>query len=287
MKKYWASGCFDWSDDSIRLSLHPSERTEKSYLHIQEIGHFKAYTTYYTERKNIASYLIIYTESGEGKITYEGKQYDLKPHTVCFIDCKNYQFYQTSKELWEFYWIHINGRQIKEYYSDFNHSNNICCETKDSTIKYLIENMINLQNYKTRNTEIITAREIVNLLTELLIERNRVKYEDVKEIPAYIFEIQSYLEKNYHSKITLDTISQKFMINKYQIAKEFKNFVGSSLIEYVIEVRINKAKDLLKYTGNNVSEIAEQIGIENVTHFINLFKKRVGITPLRFRKYWS
>lgn len=288
MQNQWIrAGSYAWTDDSVRLSLHPSHKIVNNFLHIQEIGHFKSYKSYFTERENLESYLIIYTENGEGSIYYQGKQYYLKPKTVCFIDCKNYQYYKTEKELWDFYWVHINGKHIHEYYEDFISSQNICYETKDSTIKQIIQNMIVCQENKTRNTEIITAREIINLLTQIILEKNRSLYEGKEDIPNYIFEIQSFLEENYSCKITLDTISRKFLINKYQMAKEFKKYVGSSVIDYLIEIRIKKAKDLLKYSHSNVSEIANIIGVENVTHFINLFKSRSGVTPLRYRNHWK
>ncbi|WP_066190891.1 AraC family transcriptional regulator [Gracilibacillus timonensis] len=280
-------GSFDWTEDSIRLTLNPSKHTIDSYLYIQEIGHFKAYSSYYTERHNLESYLIIFTLQGEGKLLYQNQEYILDQHSLCFIDCKNHQYYQTSKELWQFYWVHINGKQIKNYYSDFSQDKNICFKVRDDTAKNIIQTMLNLQNNKTRTLEIIIAREIINLLTLLLVEKMRLKYNDETKIPAYIFDIQSYFEKNYKNKITLDDLSKEFRLNKYQIAKTFKNSVGISPIEYLIETRIGKAKDLLKYTNLSINEIAYEIGIDNVTHFINLFKKRVGMTPLKFRTSWK
>ncbi|MGG1684644.1 helix-turn-helix domain-containing protein [Pseudalkalibacillus sp. NRS-1564] len=87
--------------------------------------------------------------------------------------------------------------------------------------------------------------------------------------------------------MTLDDLSRRYKLNKYQIAKTFKSSVGITPIEYLIETRINKSKDLLKYTDLPINEITYQIGIDNVTHYINLFKKRVGTTPLKFRNSWK
>ncbi|WP_058308460.1 AraC family transcriptional regulator [Gracilibacillus massiliensis] len=281
------NGSFDWTEDSLRMTLNPSKHTVNSYLHIQEIGHFKAYSSYYTERHNVESYLIIFTVKGEGKLYYQNEEFILEPYTLSFIDCRNYQFYKTSKELWEFYWVHINGKQVEDYYLDFSQDAHICTSVKDDTAKNIIQTIIALQKHKTRTLEIITAREIMNLLTLLLVEKNRSKYHDEAEIPSYIFDIQSYLEENYKKRITLDDLSKICKLNKYQIVKNFKTSVGISPIEYLIETRINKSKDLLKYTNLSINEIAFEIGIDNVTHFINLFKKRVGTTPLKFRKSWK
>ncbi|MCA0991926.1 AraC family transcriptional regulator [Pseudalkalibacillus hwajinpoensis] len=287
MSAWLEDGSFDWTEDSLRLSLNPSKHTVNSYLYIQEVGHFKAYSSYFTERHNLESYLIIYTRNGEGRLFYQNEEYLLEPNTICFIDCRNHQYYQTSKELWEFYWVHINGSQVENYYLDFSQDHNVCTTVKDNTAQNIIRTMINLQKHKTRSLEIITAREIVNLLTLLMIEKTRSNYNDETKIPTYIFDIQSFFEENYSKKITLDDLSRRYKLNKYQIAKTFKSSVGITPIEYLIETRINKSKDLLKYTDLPINEITYQIGIDNVTHYINLFKKRVGTTPLKFRNSWK
>lgn len=52
-------------------------------------------------------------------------------------------------------------------------------------------------------------------------------------------------------------------------------------------MRINHAKEYLKYSDAPIAEIAERVGIDNVSHFIDLFKNRTGLTPLAYRKQWS
>jgi len=56
--------------------------------------------------------------------------------------------------------------------------------------------------------------------------------------------------------------------------------------EYLITMRLNYAKELLKYTDESINEITFFCGMNNVSHFINLFKEREGMTPLQYRKQW-
>jgi YesN/AraC family two-component response regulator len=63
--------------------------------------------------------------------------------------------------------------------------------------------------------------------------------------------------------------------------------MGISFKEYLINLRVTKAKELLKSSNLTVSQISESAGIENVTHFINLFKDRENCTPLKYKKMWS
>ena len=63
--------------------------------------------------------------------------------------------------------------------------------------------------------------------------------------------------------------------------------LSHKIYEYQIELRLSYAKELLKYTDLPVNEIAERCGINQASHFINLFKSREHITPLQFRKSWK
>jgi AraC-like DNA-binding protein len=70
-------------------------------------------------------------------------------------------------------------------------------------------------------------------------------------------------------------------VNKYYLAKLFKRHTGFSPGEFLISLRMTAAKALLKDTDLTIAEIADAVGIEHVSHFINLFKRRVSTAPLR------
>ncbi len=65
-----------------------------------------------------------------------------------------------------------------------------------------------------------------------------------------------------------------------------KRHIGYTPNEYLILTRMNRAKEQLRTTDLPISEISYNVGIENVSHFINLFKKNEGTTPGAFRKAW-
>jgi len=127
---------------------------------------------------------------------------------------------------------------------------------------------------------------ITIILTELLIIHYTNSVNE-KETPDYIKDIIKYIEKRFTEKITLDDLAMKFALSKFCLHKEFKKHIGITPNQYIINCRLNYAKDLLKYSNLSVSEISYQVGIENISHFINLFKKIEHKTPLVFRKEWS
>ena len=105
-------------------------------------------------------------------------------------------------------------------------------------------------------------------------------------MPDYIKTTLKELEKHFLEHFSLENLAASIGVSKYHLSREFKKYIGTTLNEYVITLRLNYAKELLRYTQNSVGDIAFACGINQVSHFINLFKSREGMTPLQYRKEW-
>ncbi|WP_066714695.1 2-isopropylmalate synthase [Clostridium sp. Marseille-P299] len=97
-----------------------------------------------------------------------------------------------------------------------------------------------------------------------------------------IVTIVNYIQAHYKS-VTLDDLSEEFYLSKPYLSKYIKEHTGTTFGEIVKEIRINKAKTLLKNNGMTVEAIAENVGYQNVEHFNRLFKRAFGITPVQYR----
>jgi YesN/AraC family two-component response regulator len=136
-----------------------------------------------------------------------------------------------------------------------------------------------VQKLKEIHTEIISSKLLVDLMTEILLTIQQLETPN-SGIPLYIKNIMKEFDQKFYDNFSLDILASRYAVNKYHLAKEFKRFTGFSPNEYLINNRINQAKELLKYSNFSISEISLMVGIENVSHFINLFKKRTEDTPL-------
>jgi len=277
-----------WSDDSVRLIITPSEFAKSSLYYVQEIGHFKAFPTYFTERSNLDSYLFVYTVSGQGQLTYKDKTYLLSAHEFFFIDCREYQYYSAhSGQNWELLWVHMYGQSTSAYYERFVQQGGPArTVSSDHRYQRILGQLISLHRIKRLNNELLASRLIVDLLTELSLTE-KASESAAAPSPPYIAELLHFIEQHFFDKWSLEQFSKLVSVNKYHLAKQFKKHTGLSLGEYMINTRITHSMELLKYSQVPVAEIAERIGIDNVSHFINLFKARTGQTPLVFRRTWQ
>lgn len=96
--------------------------------------------------------------------------------------------------------------------------------------------------------------------------------------------ILSYMQQNLHRKLTLEHLAAEFHISRSYIKKLFSQYLQTGAMHYFIGLKIAKAKDFLRESEKNVSQIAEILGYDNVYYFCNQFKKAEGMSPLEYRR---
>ena len=98
-------------------------------------------------------------------------------------------------------------------------------------------------------------------------------------------KIVEYIEDHYNEKISLDQIAENMYLSPFYISRIFKSETGSAPIRRLINIRLEKAKELLEggYQGS-IQEVAAMVGYDDAYHFSKLFKKRYGVSPSQVRR---
>ncbi len=105
-----------------------------------------------------------------------------------------------------------------------------------------------------------------------------------KEIKIAIDKILEDIAENYHKKISLSYYASKYHYNPTYLSQQFKLYVGMNFIDYVIKVRLEKAKIFMRDKSLNMNEIAYKLGYDDYSHFSKIFKKHEGMSPQDYRK---
>lgn len=111
------------------------------------------------------------------------------------------------------------------------------------------------------------------------------RYEFMSFNKKYIIQqITKYMEEHYHEKISLDQIAANMYLSSFYISKLFKSETGDTPINYLISLRMQKAKELLDLDPErSIQSVAAAVGYEDAYHFSKLFKKYYGISPLYYK----
>lgn len=95
---------------------------------------------------------------------------------------------------------------------------------------------------------------------------------------------KAYIQKNYNKDISLDDVSREVNITPYYFSKLFKDDTGEGFVEYLTNIRIEKAKELIAETDYSMKDICQMIGYTDPNYFSRSFKKKVGVTPTEYKE---
>ncbi|WP_175638523.1 helix-turn-helix transcriptional regulator [Metabacillus schmidteae] len=118
------------------------------------------------------------------------------------------------------------------------------------------------------------------VILPLLEQLSRKQDERMKQL---IEKVTSLLQEKYMEDISLDYCADHVNLSPSILSKVFKDIVGVNFIDYLTNIRLSKAKELLVHTDMKINEIAETIGYKN-SYFNRLFKKHEGYTPGQYRE---
>lgn len=253
-----------------------------NHLHAFNVFHYKSPS--FTERKNYPSFLIAYTYSGSGTLTYRDKEYTLARGDGFFINCMDYHFYKAQEDNWDTAIIHLRGPLLQDMHEQYMQAGTaVFHDALEGDFQKQLEQLLYLYTAPHVLREWQASSCIDSLITYLMVQNAGLSIERT-QAPKYIRYLVKYMESNYESALTLDFLADFANVNKYYLLREFKKYTGFTPNDYLISLRINKAKQLLLNTTLPAIKIAHEVGIHDINNFNNLFKRRVKMTPTQYRK---
>jgi AraC family transcriptional regulator len=109
-----------------------------------------------------------------------------------------------------------------------------------------------------------------------------------KPLNAEILKIKKvieYIKENYQKECTLEELSKVAGISRFYLIRIFKDYIGKTPYDYLLDVRIENAKLILAKENKSITDICHECGFNNMSHFIRMFKKKIGTTPTLYKNF--
>lgn len=92
-----------------------------------------------------------------------------------------------------------------------------------------------------------------------------------------------YIYSHIHYRITISELAEHLNISESYLSKLFQKEMGLPLSQYILDLKLEKAMNLLQYSDYNIVDIANYFSFSSQSHFIQVFKKKTGLTPHKYR----
>ena len=236
-------------------------------------------------------YLFHYIISGTGTLMAdnakgETQTYSIKSGQGFLIFPGQITTYIAGQNLpWGYVWMEFDGLRVKEALDLTELSVNT--PVYHSHSKDLREQLMNEMLYIVHHAKESPFHLIghLYLFLDYLTQSAKSKklVQSSKMSDYYIKEAINYIEQNFQNNITIEDIAAVCGINRSYFGKIFRNSIGRSPQEFLMNYRMVKATELLKLTSLSIAEIGSAVGYENQLHFSRAFKTIYGVSPREWR----
>lgn len=232
-------------------------------------------------------YLIHIILEGEGYYSIKNQKYYLSKGQGFIIPPNVSTFYQSDeKNPWSYVWMGVGGKNMNHYLKllGINHD-------------HLSFDVRNLNDFKAAVFECF-AYEQDDLINEIVLQKQAYKFLELlvkssaipkqeiitKKMNPYVSQSLEIISKQAHKNISVRSLSEQLSINPSYLSRLFKADIGSSIKEYINEIRLTIGNDLLSSTNYSIHEISELTGFTSSQTFSKAFKQSRGVTPSIYRK---
>ncbi len=271
-----------------------------------ELGYTINHTTGFSAEGSTLSYLhqtphymLYYFIHGSGKIKIEGKNYTINDGDIIILNpAEMFCCSVDANKFHERIVLHFNENILTGFPQDcsalinpfINREkgtlNHISSETaKKYSLDILMQRLLfTIQNDKPAKEILALCKiiEVLDVLWGIFENKDSLNTARLTENP-FVNKILEFLNAHFTEEINIEVIARNFNIDKSYLSHLFKEYVGTSVWNYVIFRRISCFNEIIS-KGMGIEEASQIVGFNNYSNFFRLYKKHTGITPMEYKK---
>lgn len=249
-------------------------------------AHPKGYFFDFKKGRVLQEFQIVYITRGEGVFASR-----LKPETcvregsIFILYPGEWHTYKPAEASgWESYWVGFNGDFATALLNRHQAylSNPVLNIGFDEEIVSLYKKILEICANERPGYQNLLSGIVIHLLSYILF-RDKNKNLNDKVVFSKIEKARLLIRERLNSSISPEDIAASLNMSYTWFRRMFRNYTGLAPAQYITQLKIQKAKELLSVTNKTVKEIAFDLGFDSIDYFSTLFRKQTGQTPTQFR----
>jgi AraC-like DNA-binding protein len=236
----------------------------------------------------IYEYQLIYITEGRGTLqTQSGGKFQIMAGDGFLLFPGEWHRYKPdTKTGWTESWVGFKGKNSFLVSSEHLLSRNspVFRIGLDDRLIRQFSNIFEMVRSDLVGAEYLLSGSVIFLIGHILTHLKRQELKITSQTDEIITTAKSLLESRFSEKVNLEDIAQQLNISYVWFRTYFKKHTGYSPYDYLLNIRINHARLLLKNSNRAVKDISQSSGFESQQQFSKTFKKKTGFTPLQFRR---
>ncbi|MBQ1311447.1 MAG: helix-turn-helix transcriptional regulator [Blautia sp.] len=241
---------------------------------------------------------LLFVEQGAAEYTINGTKYEVKERDILIISAMDMHLCRITRTPYIRYGVYYMPKylerlsMIRDYLDvyttpkpeDFKKLQNLPPDVFEEFCD-LIQRIYQEQVHKSDDNEEMRDA-VVCVMTILLKRLLNYKKETRREGDSFslMLKVRDYIDAHYAQDCSLEYLSEVFFIHPSTISRNFKSAFDTTVVNYLSAIRVSSAVKLLENDNASITQIAGDVGYNNVNTFIRAFTKVMGISPLQYRK---
>ena len=263
------------------ISLAPIPAAELLPLNISRFGITFPDENYRIKRNPSPCFIIEYIVSGVGYIKINGVKHKLTENDIYIIHPGDFaEYYADKKEPFKKYWINFRSSFFFDFLKSYDLNDRVIHGLDASGY---FEEMFELEKISKKSDDLYlpVSKIILSMMIDIALHKKSLINKRELDLAALI---KDHLHFSFNEDVTMEDLEKRFFRSKSQITKIFKAAYNTTPYAYLLVIRIEFAKNLLKNTKKPIKEIAEYLRFSSEYHFSGSLKKKIGISPREYRK---
>ncbi len=235
------------------------------------------------------NYVVHYILEGEGEYVVDERRYHLKAGQGFLIEPNTVTFYRACPDNpWTYVWVGFSGPRAPEYLYQMglNHNHLVFGSNERERIRQLVLTMLK-HNKNSLKNEFYLHGLFYEFLSCLVDENQPQQQYDPdhhrENINKYLREAVAYIQQHFSEGLQVSDIADQVGVSRGYLYQIFNETLGVSPKEYLTNFSITRATELLTLSDQPVEDVAESCGFRNPAAFSAIFKRRMGVTPTKYR----